>query len=141
MKKTLKSTLSIVLSLLFLLCLVSCNNASSADVWESATYKTDTELGSGAKTLVVEVKVNEHIVTFTIKTDKDTVGDALIEHNLISGEDGAYGMYVKVVNGMTADYDIDKTYWLFYINGEYGMTGVDTTEITEGYVYQLVYTK
>ena len=141
MKKTLKSTLSIVLSLLFLLCLVSCNNASSADVWESATYKTDTELGSGAKTLVVEVKVNEHIVTFTIKTDKDTVGDALIEHNLISGEDGAYGMYVKVVNGMTADYDIDKTYWLFYINGEYGMTGVDTTEIAEGSVYQLVYTK
>ena len=141
MKKTLKSTLSIVLSLLFLLCLVSCNNASSADVWESATYKTDTEWGSGAKTLVVEVKVNEHIVTFTIKTDKDTVGDALIEHNLISGEDGAYGMYVKVVNGMTADYDIDKTYWLFYINGEYGMTGVDTTEIAEGSVYQLVYTK
>ena len=141
MKKTLKSTLSIVLSLLFLLCLVSCNNASSADVWESATYKTDTELGSGAKTLVVEVKVNEHIVTFTIKTDKDTVGDALIEHNLISGEDGAYGMYVKVVNGMTADYDIDHTYWLFYINGEYGMTGVDTTKIAEGSVYQLVYTK
>ena len=141
MKKTLKSTLSIVLSLLFLLCLVSCNNANSADVWESATYKTDTELGSGAKTLVVEVKVNEHIVTFTIKTDKDTVGDALIEHNLISGEDGAYGMYVKVVNGMTADYDIDKTYWSFYINGEYGMTGVDTTEIAEGSVYQLVYTK
>ena len=141
MKTTLKSTLSIILSLLFVLCFVSCNNASNTDIWENATYKTDTEFGSGAKTLVVEVKVNEHVVSFTIKTDKNTVGAALIEHNLIAGEDGAYGMYVKVVNGMTADYDIDQTYWLFYINGEYGMTGVDTTEITEGYVYQLVYTK
>ena len=141
MKKTLKSTLSIILSLLFVLCFVSCNNASNTDIWENATYKTDTEFGSGAKTLVVEVKVNEHVVSFTIKTDKNTVGAALIEHNLIAGEDGAYGMYVKVVNGMTADYDIDQTYWSFYINGEYGMTGVDTTEITEGYVYQLVYTK
>jgi len=65
----------------------------------------------------------------------------LIEHGLIDGDEGPYGLYVKVVNGMTADYDVDKSYWSFYINGEYAMTGVDATEITEGTTYQLVYTK
>ena len=45
------------------------------------------------------------------------------------------------INGITADYDVDQTYWAFNIGGEYAMTGVDQTEITEGTVYQLVRTK
>ena len=43
-----------------------------------------------------------------------------------------YGLYVKEVNGITADYDVDGTYWAFYINDEYASTGVDSTNITEG---------
>ncbi|MBO5789865.1 MAG: DUF4430 domain-containing protein, partial [Clostridia bacterium] len=74
-------------------------------------------------------------------TDKDTVGSALLEHGLIAGEEGQFGLYVKVVNGMTADYDVDRSDWAFYIDGEYAMTGVDSTEITEGVTYQLAYTK
>lgn len=141
MKKTIKSTISIVFTLMFIVCLVSCNAADNTDVWENATYREDTEFGSGAKTAVVEVKVGEHKVTFTIKTDKETVGEALFEHGLISGDEGPYGLYVKVVNGITADYDVDKSYWSFNINGEYAMSGVDTTEIAEGAIYQLEYTK
>lgn len=141
MKKTIKSTISIIFTLMFIVCLVSCNAADNTDVWENATYREDTEFGSGAKTAVVEVKVGEHKVTFTIKTDKETVGEALFEHGLISGDEGPYGLYVKVVNGITADYDVDKSYWSFNINGEYAMSGVDTTEIAEGAIYQLEYTK
>ena len=59
------------------------------------------------------------------------------ELELITGEQGEYGLYVKTVNGVTADYDKDGTYWAFYINGEYGMTGVDVTTITEGESYSL----
>lgn len=72
---------------------------------------------------------------FEIHTDKTTVGEALLELELISGEDGQYGLYVKTVNGITADYNVDGTYWAFYINGEYASTGVDTTPITEGETY------
>ncbi|MBO5177851.1 MAG: DUF4430 domain-containing protein [Lachnospiraceae bacterium] len=72
---------------------------------------------------------------FDIHTDKTTVGDALLELGLIAGEEGAYGLYVKQVNGITADYDVDQTYWAFYINGEYGMTGVDVTNIEAGATY------
>lgn len=72
---------------------------------------------------------------FEITTDKSTVGDALLEEGLIEGEDGAYGLYVKTVNGITLDYDKDGAYWAFYVNDEYAMSGVDTTEITEGDSY------
>lgn len=140
MKTTIKKAVSLILALVLTVALVSCG-AEKTDVWENAIYLEDTELGSGAKTAVVEVKVHEGQVTFTLKTDKITVGEALLEHGLIEGEQGQYGMYIKKVNGMTADYDVDQSYWAFYINGEYAMSGVDNTEITEGAIYQLEYTK
>ena len=142
MKNIIKSTLSILLAVMMVVCMVSCGETIDKEgLWENATYRKDMEFGSGAKTVVVEVKAEEQTVTFTVKTDKDTVGAALIEHGLISGEEGPYGLYVKAVNGITADYDVDKSYWAFYINGEYAMTGVDATDITEGTTYQLEYTK
>lgn len=110
-------------------------------MWEDAKYLTDTELGEGAKTLVVEVKADDRQVTFTIHTDKTTVGEAMQEHNLLDGEVGDYGLYVKRVNGILADYDVDQTYWGFYIDGEYAMTGVDSTNIEEGVTYCLARVK
>ncbi len=154
MKKIIKSLTSVILVLALALCFVACNKSTAcgetnnggdvtADegLWAGATYKENKEFGSGSKTAVVEVKIEDKTVTFTIKTDKDTVGAALLEHSLIAGEESAYGLYVKVVNGVTADFDIDQSYWGFYINGEMAMTGVDSTEITEGTVYRLEYTK
>ena len=73
--------------------------------------------------------------TFEIHTDKTIVGDALLELGLIEGEEGAYGLYVKKVNGITADYEVDQTYWAFYVNGEYAMTGVDATTVEAGAAY------
>ncbi len=141
MKKTMKSSISIILALVFIVCLVSCNTVDKTGVWENATYRRDMEFGKGEKTVVVEVKAEDQLVTFTIKTDEDTVGAALLEHRLIAGEDSEFGLYVKVVNGITADFDIDQSYWAFYIDGEYAASGVDSTEITEGTIYQLAYTK
>ena len=56
---------------------------------------------------------------------------------LIAGEEGEFGLYVKTVNGITADYDVDQTYWAFYVDGEYAMSGVDVTTIEEGKTYAL----
>ena len=67
--------------------------------------------------------------SFEIHTDKTIVGEALLELGLIEGEPSEYGLYVKKVNGIEADFDKNQTYWAFYINGEYAMSGVDTTEI------------
>ena len=130
MKKTMKATISMILAMIFIVSLVACGGQK--DLWEDATYQEDTTLGSGSKTVIVEVKVDEHLVTFTVKTDKDTVGAALLEHGLIAGEESQYGLFVKTVNGMTLDPKDKNSYWAFYVNGEYAMTGVDSTEIDEG---------
>jgi hypothetical protein len=123
------------------LCLVSCNKVDKEGLWENATYRKYMEFGKGEKTIAVTVKAGEDSVVFTINTDKSTVGEALLEHDLIAGDEGAYGLYVKFVNGIRADYDTDKAYWAFYINGEYAMTGVDTTEIDTTAAYTLEYAK
>ena len=62
-------------------------------------------------------------------------GQALVELSIIAGDESEWGLYVKTVNGITADYNTDGSYWAFYIDGEYALTGVDATEITEGAVY------
>jgi len=124
------------------LCLTSCDKAEdNANLWADALYTEDTELGNGEKTVIVEVAAEDKSVTFTIKTDKETVGAALEEHNLVSGEKGPYGLYVKVVNGITADYDANQSDWSFNKDGEYMQTGVDVTEFSDGDHYELVYTK
>ena len=97
-----------------------------------------TELGEGAVSFnfsVVDKDGNE--TKYLIHTDAETVGAALFDLKLIEGDKDDYGLYVKKVNGILADYDVDKTYWAFYINGEYAMSGVDKTTITEGESYML----
>ncbi|MBQ4333081.1 MAG: DUF4430 domain-containing protein [Clostridia bacterium] len=140
MKKAMYSVSLVLMVLLCVLNLAACKQAAT-DVWKDAIYTEDTELGEGATTLVVEVKAEDKMVTFTIHTDKDVVGDALLEHGLIAGDKDEYGLYVKTVNGILADYDVDRTYWGFYIDGEYAMTGVDATTITEGATYTLERTR
>ncbi len=110
-------------------------------MWKSAAYLEDTELGTGEKTLYVEVGAEGQAIEFTIHTDKKTVGEALSEHKLIEGEKGPYGLYVKKVNSMEADYDKTKTYWAFTKNGESMMTGVDLTEFSDKDHFELVCTK
>ncbi len=95
-----------------------------------------TVLGEGEKQFsfnVVDADGNE--TAFVINTDAKTVGEALSALKLIDGEESTYGLYVKTVNGITADYDTDGTYWAFYINGEYAMTGVDSTDVENGSTY------
>ena len=112
---------------------------SVVETTETVTETTDGDsnvLGEGQTKFtftVVDKDGNE--TDFEIHTDKETVGEALLELNLIEGEDSEYGLYVKTVNGITADYDTDGVYWAFYVNGEYATSGVDTTPVTEGDSY------
>ena len=110
-------------------------------IWADATHTEDKEFGEGEKTIEVEVIADEISVTFTIHTDGETLGDALIENSLVEGEEGEFGLYIKKVNGMLADYDVDKTYWGLSKYGEYLMTGADSTPIADGEHYELTRTK
>ena len=91
------------------------------------------QLGEGSTVFSFTVTDQDGNETpFEIHTDKETVGEALLELGMIEGDESEYGLYVKTVNGITADYDTDGVYWAFYINDEYASTGVDSTTITEG---------
>lgn len=97
-----------------------------------------TALGSGATDFTLSVIDGDGTETkFLVHTDEQTVGAALSALGVIQGEESEFGLYVKTVNGVTADYDIDGSYWAFYIDGEYASSGVDSTEITSGVLYTL----
>lgn len=124
-----------------ILCLILMFSACGKMEVDCASYNEDTELGNGAKTLLVEIVDEEKAVLFTIHTDAENVGDALLEHKLISGENSQYGMYIKYANGIRADYNKDGAYWAFYKDGEYLNSGVEVTEFEDGDKYEIIYTK
>lgn len=103
---------------------------------ESEVELTDLGEGETMFELIVADKKGK-MTGYRIHTDKETVGDALEELKMIEGEKDQFGIYIKKVNGIEADYDKDKTYWALYINGEYAMSGVSQTKIEEGCRYSL----
>lgn len=115
--------------------------ATPTGLWADARYLCDQEFGQGEKTVKVKVCAEDQSVTFTIHTDKQMLGEALLEHELIAGDEGPYGLYVKRVNGMLADYDVNQRYWSLSKNGEYMMTGMDMTPIADGEHYEITYAK
>lgn len=132
-----KKILSLLLCFVLVLSLAACGTPDSQ---QEFTPVTDGEtVGEGAKTFPLEITDKDgNTVHVTVNTDEETVGAALVALNLVEGEDSDFGLYVKTVNGITADYDVDGTYWAFYINGEYAMTGVDQTPIVDGETYTLM---
>ena len=144
MKTKFKSLIAICCLVLAVVMLIGCTEetvdagVSIDEKWGDAKYVSDTELGKGSKTVVVKVEAGTHSVEFTIHTDKANLADALFEHNLVEGDNSEYGLYVKKVNGILADYDKDQTYWGFYKNGEMMMVGVSSAEIANGERYELV---
>ena len=144
-KTRIQNLLSLILCLALIaaiaLTVIGCNTANQPEIPEtqgqtSAETAALTVKGEGATVFYFNVVDKDGVETkFEIHTDKTTVGEALQELGLIEGEVGDYGLYVKKVNGITADYDVDGTYWTFYVGDEYGMTGVDLTEIQPGTTY------
>ncbi len=137
--------------LVFLICistvvlLESCKHSKEADLQgtiaqQNAVYTQDKTFGNGEKTVMVTVITDDNSVKFTLNTDKDTLGDALKEYGLIEGDNGSYGLYVKKVNGIRADYDSDKAYWAFFKDGSPLEACVDSTQINSGDSFEIRYT-
>ena len=134
--KTVSKITLVLLALLTVLSLVACNTPESTDPWATAIHLADMSFGDGAKTVEVVLKAEDRTLTFTLKTDKAFLGEALEEHGLIEGKEGPYGIFVTAVNGITVS-DETRTYWALYKDGDYSMTGVDTTPIADGDRFEL----
>lgn len=166
MKKTYSNRITRLLSLvlaLFIvaamaLALVSCgdktNDGKATDtVKETVTDTAAPETAGDTEEAGTESEKSQITITVTVKFEDETTKDfvittseeflrgALEQESLVEGDESEYGLYVKTVDGVTADYEADKAYWAFYKDGEYLMTGVDTTPIADGDTFSIEYTK
>jgi hypothetical protein len=137
MKKTLKISVSLLMALVLALCVAACAQKVPAEgLWENATYRSDTTLGSGAKEVKVDVEVGEYKITITLKTDAATLGEALYAEGVTND-----ASFFDTCNGIKADWNADQAYWGFYRGENYMSHGVNDETISGGESYRIVYTK
>lgn len=141
MKKKFRQVVFLLLTAAIVLSFAGCGKGGKEDLWENAMFSQDDEIGAGKTEITVEVQAEERSVELTVHTDREFLGEALLEHQLIEGENGDYGLYITAVNGIRADYNKDRRYWALYQDGEYLMAGVDSTGISDGDHYEFVYSK
>lgn len=98
----------------------------------------------GAKAITIEVvgKTEESTI-YELRTDADYLRQAMeeaAEEGLtFSGSESEYGMYVDTINGETADYSVDASYWSFYVNDAYCNYGIDSQPVNDGDAFKIVY--
>lgn len=138
-KNRFRSVLSLVLVAAMVLVFAGCGQKDVAETPQtSQNQQENAEKSFEFQVIDLDGTKKE----FEVEYDKEkTVGEALVNEGLISGEEGQYGLMVDTVNGQKYDYNEDGAYWAFNINGEYAMTGVDSTPIKDGEVYSFVATK
>ncbi len=121
----------IALSMIFSLC--ACGETQKDVTTSTDSVSVETK---DSKTFTFEVvDVNGNKTQTSIVSDVELLGEALQNLGYIKGEPGPYGLYVKEVNGIIADYDTDGTYWALYINDEMSVKGVDQVSIADGDIY------
>ena len=124
-----KKMISLLLALVMVFALTACGAKEEAPAADAVSFKV----------VVTDLEGKE--TTFEYSSSAASVGEALVAEGLIEGHETEYGLYIDTVNGITADWDADQTYWAFYINGEYATTGIDGTEIVADITYGLTLTK
>ena len=99
---------------------------------------------SGSKSITIAVVNSKaETTTYSLKTDAEYLRQAMDETEGLtySGTEGAYGLMIDTVNGETADYNVDASYWSFNVNGEYCNYGIDQQPVNDGDAFSIVYTK
>lgn len=102
---------------------------------------TRPETSQGSKAFTVEVvHADGSSKTLEYRTDEEYLGAVLQAEGLIKGEMGPYGLEIHEVDGERAIWAENGAYWAIFVNGEYGMNGVDTTPVNDGDAFKLEYT-
>ena len=137
-----KRFISIILVLVLCVALCSCKKENDSNISETKKAETQSSfeiIGKGNKQFIFTViGINKNSVSYTIKTDKQTVAEALVENDLIIGKQGSLGFVINTVNGEELNYQKDGCYWAFLINNEYAATTIDNTTIVDNTEYTLI---
>lgn len=94
----------------------------------------------GAKTVVVEVVHKDGSARkFSLNTDADSLGKALVEGGVVVDNQDTYGLYILTADGETAD-ESKQEWWQITKNGVSLTTSADSTPIADGEHYELTLT-
>lgn len=92
----------------------------------------------GAKNVIMTVIDNNgDAKEYEIKTDTLYLNEAMEEAGITYDADGTY---VNAVNGITADYNVDQSYWSFEVNGQYCNYGIFEQPVNDGDSFKIAYT-
>lgn len=102
---------------------------------------TRPDTAAGSKTITVTVVHRDGSEkVFTYHTDEEFLGPVILGEGLVEGEEGPYGLMINAVDGETASWDANQSYWALFVGEEYATSGADTTPIYDGDAFKLVYT-
>lgn len=94
----------------------------------------------GAKEITLQVVHGDGSTKdFSISTDKGNLREALEQEGLVEGEESEFGLFVKTVDGETAD-DANQEWWCLTKGGEMWTEGVDSTELADGDAFEFTLT-
>ena len=97
----------------------------------------------GDKAIQIQVVNDKQQSTdYQIHTDASYLRQALEETDglTFSGTEGAYGLMIETVNGITADWEQNQAWWSIYVNDELANYGVDNQPVADGDRFRLQYT-
>lgn len=95
---------------------------------------------AGAKTVTVQVvHADGGTKDFTLNTQEAYLGPALVEGGVVEDNQGAYGLYVLTADGETVN-EANQEWWKLTKGGERVDTGMDSTPIAGGDVFELTFT-
>jgi uncharacterized lipoprotein YehR (DUF1307 family) len=106
---------------------------------------TNSNANSGSvetKTISITVTVIAKDKTekvFNIETNKKTLGDALFEEGLVTEAEHKSGFY-SYIDGVRADYTLDKCWWSFSKDGKDVMVGANDLKIADGDKFEITNT-
>lgn len=75
---------------------------------------------------------------FSIGTNEEFLRGALEQEKLVEGDESEYGLFITSVDGEAADSAAEQWWCICDGDGNMLMTGVDTTPINDGDVYQII---
>ena len=109
-------------------------------VFAGVYFATQSGVSEGSKAFTVTVVHGDGSTKeFSYKTDAEKLGAFLEEKGLIDSKGADEGMFHSV-DGEKADWNVNQSYWAFYIGENYAMTGIYDTPIEDGAIYKLEYT-
>ena len=118
-----------VLMVVMLLFTAGCGEAQNSS-------STATEIKEIAVTVVYADKSEK---VFDIETDAKFLGEAMFQKKLITEEEFKSGFYT-VIDGVKADYSVDKSWWCITKGGKMTTVGMNEQPIADGDSFEITYT-